>query len=131
MIKRHSLHLGTTEFLRADVDPETTPSGFLISARTLREWLEHFHIGLTSSHVTTSGGTTTIRQENQLSWLFSRDEVRVKSWEGGSRELSTEVKVDPTEFDDYEVFNGRVDLTLPMREFRVSKTLRDVVFEAD
>lgn len=123
MIKRHSLHLGQTEFLRADVDPDTTPSGFLIDARTLRDWLDHFHIGLTSSHVMTSAGTTTIRQENQLSWLFSRDEVRVKSWEGGSRELSTEIKVDPGEFVDYEVFTGRVDLTLPMREFRVSLPL--------
>lgn len=72
--------------------------------------------------MTTSAGTTTIRQENQLSWLFSRDEVRVKSWEGGSRELSTEIKVDPGEFLDYEVFNGRVDLTLPMREFRVCQS---------
>ena len=44
----------------------------------------------------------------------------MKSWEGGSRELSTEIRVDPGEFVDYEVFTGRVDLTLPMREFRVS-----------
>jgi hypothetical protein len=52
--------------------------------------------------------------------MFSRDEVRVKSWEGGTKELSTEIKVKKNDFDDYEVFNGRVDLTLPMREFRVS-----------
>jgi cell cycle checkpoint control protein RAD9A len=52
--------------------------------------------------------------------MFSRDEVRVKSWEGGTKELSTEIKVKKQDFDDYEVFNGRVDLTLPMREFRVS-----------
>jgi cell cycle checkpoint control protein RAD9A len=120
--KRHSLHLGTTEFLRADVDPDTTPSGFLVPARTLRTWLDHFHIGLTSSSISTSGGSTTIRQENQLSWMFARDEVRVKSWEGSTKELSTEIKVKKADFEDYDVFNGRVDLTLPMREFRVCRS---------
>jgi cell cycle checkpoint control protein RAD9A len=54
--------------------------------------------------------------------MFSRDEVRVKSWEGGTKELSTEIKVKKDDFEDYEVFNGRVDLTLPMREFRVGQT---------
>ena len=51
--------------------------------------------------------------------MFARDEVRVKSWEGGTKELSTEIKVKKEDFEDYDVFNGRVDLTLPMREFRV------------
>jgi len=54
--------------------------------------------------------------------MFATDEVRVKSWEGGSKELSTEIKVKKEDFDDYDVYNGRVDLTLPMREFRVCQT---------
>ena len=58
-----------------------------------------------------------------MSWMFARDEVRVKSWEGGTKELSTEIKVKKEDFEDYDVFNGRVDLTLPMREFRVSLVL--------
>jgi cell cycle checkpoint control protein RAD9A len=61
--------------------------------------------------------------------MFSRDEVRVKSWEGGTKELSTEIKVKKDDFEDYEVFNGRVDLTLPMREFRVGPVgvLQDIL----
>jgi len=51
--------------------------------------------------------------------MFARDEVRVKSWDGGTKELSTEIKVKKEDFEDYDIFNGRVDLTLPMREFRV------------
>lgn len=37
--------------------------------------------------------------------------------------MSTEIKVKKEDFEDYDVFNGRVDLTLPMREFRVSLVL--------
>lgn len=119
--KKHSLHVGSSEFLRADVNPDSTPSGFVVDAHTLREWLDHFHIGLTTSSATSSGGSTTIKQENQLSWMFAKHEVRIKSWEGGATGLSTEMKVDPAEFVDYDVYNGqRVDLTFPMREFRVS-----------
>ena len=118
--KKHSLHLATSEFPRAVVDPASTPSGFTIAARTLKQWLDHFSISLTTSGINTGPTGTTIRQENQLSWMFDRREVRVKSWEGGNKELCTEIKVDVAEFEDYEVVGPRVDLTLPMREFRVS-----------
>ena len=46
----------------------------------------------------------------------------MKSWESGSSTLQTEVKIDPAEFDDYILYSGiRVDLTVPMKEFRVSR----------
>lgn len=122
--KTHALHVGSSEFLRADVDPASTPSGFVIDARNLRDWLDHFHISLTTSSASSSGGAVTIKYENQLSWMFAPQEVRIKSWEGGSKDLSTEMRLDPKEFVDYYVYDDRrVDLTLPMREFRVSECM--------
>ncbi|WRT69439.1 uncharacterized protein IL334_006425 [Kwoniella shivajii] len=113
--KKHSLHLGASDFLRADVDPNTTPSGFVIATRTLRDWLDNFAISSGSAYPgnSTSGGT------DQLGWMFTKNEVRMKSWEGmGGGGLCTEIKVDTEEFQDYEVVGDRVDLTLPMKEFR-------------
>jgi len=61
------------------------------------------------------------RGENQLGWMFAHHEIRVKSWETTQSNLCTEIKVDPAEFDYYWLENNaRVDLTLPMKEFRVS-----------
>ena len=112
MTKKHSLHLTTSEFLRAEVDEDSTPSGFTIAARSLRDWLDHFSIALNP--------TAANRAESQLGWMFTEKEVRLKSWDSGSKELSTEIKVQEEEFDSYSLYmNKRVDLTLPMREFRV------------
>jgi cell cycle checkpoint control protein RAD9A len=115
--KKHSLHLGASEFLRAEVDPNTTPSSFTIAARSLRDMLDHFSMISTS----TSVGIPGIKSDNQLGWMFGKDEVRVKSWEGAAspQALVTEVRVDSGEFQGYWVEDGRVDLTLPMKEFRV------------
>lgn len=115
MTKKHSLHLGTSDFLRAEVDPNSTPSSFGISAKSLRDMLDHFSIASSSAFT----GIGSIRNENQLGWMFKRDEVRVKSWEGASKDLSTEIKLDPDEFEDYWVEVDGVQLTLPMKEFRV------------
>lgn len=44
----------------------------------------------------------------------------MKSWETGQTSLSTEIKLDPTgEFVNYWLEGERVDLTVPMKEFRV------------
>lgn len=118
--KRHSLNLGSAEFLRADVDPNSTPSSFTLPAKTLRDWLDHFALSSGPVSVGPQGGS---RGETQLSWLFSREEIRIKSWEGWTRELTTEIKVDAGEFAQYWLENGDVEFTLPMREFRVSTTL--------
>lgn len=59
--------------------------------------------------------------------MFGKNEVRLKSWEGANKDLCTEIKVDVAEFgadsdgrSRYWVEQERVDLTLPMKEFRVS-----------
>ncbi|WVQ96212.1 hypothetical protein IAU59_003316 [Kwoniella sp. CBS 9459] len=121
--KKHSLHLASSDFLRANVDPDTTPSGFVIITRTLRDWLDHFSLVSSSGYgsVNQSGGGT-----NQLGWMFTRNEVRVKSWEAmGGGGLSTEIKVDVDEFDDYEITEDRIDLTLPMKEFKATLVLAE------
>ncbi|KAK8849459.1 hypothetical protein IAR55_004792 [Kwoniella newhampshirensis] len=122
--KKHSLHLGSSDFLRADVDPDSTPSGFAIASRTLRDWLDHFSIAISStsgypSNNNSAGGL------NQLGWMFTQNEVRVKSWEGGASGLSTEIKVDVGEFEDYGLEKGRIDLTLPMKEFKATLVLAE------
>lgn len=117
--KKYSLHLQSSQFLRAVVDPESTPSGFQINARTLRDWLDHFNIAFSSS-VSGSGGG--VRGDSQLAWMFAPSEVRVKNFDGlASSGLSTEITLDVGEFTSYEVLSdtGRIDLTLPMREFKV------------
>lgn len=93
-------------------------SGFQISAKALRDWLDHFSIAFTSS--TTANGM--VKGDSQLAWRFSPNEVRVKNFENNASALSTEIKIDVAEFEDYEVMHddGHVDLALPMREFKVS-----------
>lgn len=96
------------------------PSGFMISARTLRDWLEHFNIAFSA----TTNANGAVRGDSQLAWRFGKKEVCVKTFENASTSsLSTEVKLNVGEFgDDYEVLHedDRVDLALPMREFKVS-----------
>ncbi|ORY34976.1 Rad9-domain-containing protein [Naematelia encephala] len=126
--KKHSLHLASTEFLRAEVDPDTTPSGFKVSARSLRDMLDHFSIAVSSSsnYAGLGGGVgVSIKAENQLGWMFAKHQVRIKSWDGANRDLSTEIVLDPEEFDEYEVYDDRVDLTLPMKEFRATLSLAE------
>ena len=78
--------------------------------------LDHFSLAAPGFQVNTG-----YRGENQLGWMFAQNEIRVKSWETTQSNLCTEIKVDPAEFDYYWLENNvRIDLTLPMREFRVS-----------
>ena len=54
--------------------------------------------------------------------MFAHNEIRLKSWETTQSNLCTEIKVDPAEFDYYWLENNdRIDLTLPMKEFRVNR----------
>lgn len=110
--------------MRAEVDPNSTPSGFSVPAKTLRDWLDHFSLSTTGA-VNIHG----VRPDNQLGWLFGKNEVRIKSWEGTSKGLCTELKLEAAEFgtdvDGYDRYwleseEGRVDLTIPMKEFSVS-----------
>ncbi|WVQ75207.1 hypothetical protein IAR50_004819 [Cryptococcus sp. DSM 104548] len=124
VIRKHSLHLATSPFDRVNVDPETTPSGFTISSRILREWLEHFTISFPSSSrdpLNQTGGLS------MLCWLFAEDHVRIKSFEGGGggAGLSTEIKVDTQEFEEFELVEDRVDMRMPMKEFKAVLSLAE------
>lgn len=114
MTKKHSLHLGPSQFLRVEVDPDSTPSSFSVSARSLRDVIDHF------SFAAPGFNANGFRGEHQLGWMFAGGEVRMKSWETGQTSLSTEIKLDPSgEFVNYWLEGDRVDLTVPMKEFRV------------
>ena len=118
--KKHSLHLASSDFLRAEVNSDTTPSSLTISAKSLRDILDHFAlVAPTGRH---NDGGMGVRGENQLGWMFTRTQVRIKSWEGVQQALMTEIKIDAGEFgqENYWVHEPRVDLTIPMKEFRVS-----------
>lgn len=119
VVKKHSLHLHASQFLRVIVDPDSTPSGFQISARELKDWLEHFSIAFGGS-INPNG---LVKGDSQLAWRFGQQEVRVRNFDTGpSSSLFTEIKLNVGEFRDYGVFHddGNVDLALPMREFKVS-----------
>ncbi|KAL1408287.1 hypothetical protein Q8F55_005093 [Vanrija albida] len=123
--KKHFLHLQASEFLRAVVDPATTPSGFQIAAKTLRDWFDHFTLAFTAP---ASNNSANVRGDTQLAWMLSLDEVRVKNLNGlATNSLSTEITLDVAEFTNYEVAggDGRVDLTLPMKEFKATLQLAE------
>jgi len=118
IIKKHFLHLQSSDFLRAIIDTNSAPCGFQIAAKTLREWLDHFNIAFSSS--TAPNGT--IKGDSQLAWRFAPHEVRVKNSENlNTAALMTEIKINVAEFQDYDIEaeDGVVDLALPMREFKV------------
>ncbi|ORX37984.1 Rad9-domain-containing protein [Kockovaella imperatae] len=122
--KKHSLHLAATDFERAEVNPDTTPSFFVISAKSLRDMLDHFAI-VAPTGMGSAGGLS-VRSENQLGWMFTRNQVRIKSWDTGQQTLMTEIKIDPGEFEEgYYVEYDRVDLTIPMKEFRATLNLAE------
>ena len=116
MIKRHSLHVATSEFLRAEVDPNSTPSSFQVSARSLRDFLDHFSAA-TPGFERGNGG---IPPDPHLGWMMGKKQIRMKTWETGQSSLSTEIKLDPDEFEYYWLEGDRVDFSVPMKEFRVS-----------
>lgn len=134
VIKKHSLNLDSSEFLRAEVNPDTTPSGLTADARQLRDILDHFNLTLGP------GGPGSGRTETQLGWMFTPSAIRIKSWTYVNREMQTEVVLDPAEFMSYEVAEApiqamqgsqdsrerrspRVELSMPMKEFHVSSVV--------
>ncbi|BEI88484.1 uncharacterized protein CcaverHIS019_0112020 [Cutaneotrichosporon cavernicola] len=96
--KKHFLHLHPSEGLRVVVDTEAQPSGFLVSARTLRDWLDHFSIAFTSS--TSSSGT--VRGDSHLAWQFTQNHIKIKNYETATTNvLATEVTLDVRDFSQY------------------------------
>ncbi|BEJ17581.1 hypothetical protein CspHIS471_0609820 [Cutaneotrichosporon sp. HIS471] len=96
--KKHFLHLHPSEGLRVVVDTEAQPSGFLVSARTLRDWLDHFSIAFTSS--TSSSGA--VRGDSHLAWQFTQNHVKIKNYETATTSvLATEVTLDVRDFNQY------------------------------
>jgi cell cycle checkpoint control protein RAD9A len=126
VIKTHSLNLSASPFLVATVDPASLTNNFVVPARTLRDWLDHFAAsGSTTAKAGTEATGNVNRQESELGWYFHPEQVRVRTWESGSaarRAISTELKIGVTEFDEYEI-SEIVCLTFPLREFRVSADL--------
>ncbi|EIW71745.1 hypothetical protein TREMEDRAFT_60659 [Tremella mesenterica DSM 1558] len=123
--KRHSLYLQTSDFPRPEVNPDSTPSGFTIDGTVIQEWLKHFDITLTSASTTSSSNNNVPRPEHMLNWMFSNERVKIRSSEGVGGQVTTTIDVSTQEFEDYEVVDGRVDLTLPMREFRAAFQLAE------
>lgn len=52
--------------------------------------------------------------------MMGKKQIRMKTWETGQSSLSTEIKLDPDEFEYYWLEGDRVDFSVPMKEFRVS-----------
>jgi cell cycle checkpoint control protein RAD9A len=133
VVKKHSLNLSPCECLVAEVDVNACPNNFLVPARTLKDWIEHFSVSGGNATITTSSGDgtgggrtggTTIKYENELGWYFSQTEIRVKTLEANrppamKQYLSTEIRIAPDEFDEYVIEQGPVQLAFPLREFRV------------
>ncbi|KAK4685786.1 hypothetical protein P7C73_g4354, partial [Tremellales sp. Uapishka_1] len=125
--KKHTLHLAASEFLRVEVDPDSTPSYFNITPKILKDWLDHFSataLGQSSS----SRHNNETKGENQLGWRFGKEDIRLRSWEGAASmsQLSTEIRIKKADFEDgYWVEGEEVELTLPMREFRATLGLID------
>jgi hypothetical protein len=120
VLKTHSLNLAPCNFLLAIVDPASTTCQFIVPSRTLKDWLDHFALSSTSSVGATTQNAAN-RYESELGWYFGDKEVRVKTFEGGGKKgISTEIRVDVGEFEEYWVDKAPVTLTFPMREFRVS-----------
>ncbi len=117
------MHLAPCTFLLAIVDPASTTSHFIVPSRTLKDWLDHFALSSTSSVGATTQNAAN-RYESELGWYFGEKEVRVKTFEGGGKKgISTEIRIDIGEFEEYWVDEAPVVVTFPMREFRVSPVL--------
>lgn len=124
VLKTHSLNLSSSEFLVANVHPDSLTNLFVIPARTLRDWLDHFAVSGSTIAKPASESTGNInRYETELGWLFDAQEVRVRTCEAGNagrKTISTEIKVAVTEFEEYKL-SAVTQLTFPMREFKVSR----------
>ncbi|GMK57477.1 hypothetical protein CspeluHIS016_0403110 [Cutaneotrichosporon spelunceum] len=113
--KKHFLHLHPSEGLRVIVDTDAQPSGFLVAARTLRDWLDHFSIAFSSS--TSNNGA--VRGDSHLAWQFTQNQVKIKNYETATTSvLATEVTLDVRDFSQYVLEQDVVELSLPMREFK-------------
>jgi cell cycle checkpoint control protein RAD9A len=123
VLKTHSLNLSPCTFLIAVVDPNSTLSRFVVPAKTLKDWIDHFALSGSTTSVPANATNPSNKYESELGWYFGEQEVRVKTWEGGGgatkKGISTEIKVDVNEFEEYYVEDPPVTLTFPMREFRV------------
>lgn len=114
------LHLHASEGLRVVVDTDTQPSGFLVQARTLRDWLEHFTIAFGSS------ANSVVKGDSHLAWQFTNNRVKIKNYETATTSmLATEITLDTRDFGQFQLDEDCVELSLPMREFKVGQCISD------
>lgn len=107
------------------VDDDTLTSRFVVPARTLRDWVDHFNLSAGGGGTQKLGDGTSIKYESELSWLFGSERVKIKTWEGGAssvlrRSISTEISLSVKEFEEYFLGDEMpVQMTFPMKEFKV------------
>lgn len=114
--KTHRLTYEAQEALYPSANPDNA-SIIVVGAEAVQEWLLHFAI--------------TGRGADISFWCEAEScSVRSKSDEfdaGKTRKsIQTEVKVDPTQFDVYQV-SGEVFLSLPLKEFRAAVAFAEAV----
>ncbi|PWN23126.1 hypothetical protein BCV69DRAFT_280742 [Microstroma glucosiphilum] len=114
--KTHRLTYEAQEALYPSANPDNA-SIIVVGAEAVQEWLLHFAI--------TGRGA-------DISFWCEADSCSVRSksdeFDVGKnrRSIQTEVKVDPTQFDVYQV-SGEVFLSLPLKEFRAAVAFAEAI----
>lgn len=114
VVKTHKLYLNQPPVILAPTLPQQRASRVTVGPRAVRDLLDHFGR----------------RADSQLQWMFSDNEVRVRSLERdadsqGKHQIATEISVPADEFDLYDVVVAPVGLAFHLREINASITLAE------
>ncbi|CAE6427862.1 unnamed protein product [Rhizoctonia solani] len=114
VVKTHKLYLNQPPVILAPSLPMQRPSRFVVGPRAMKDLLDHFGR----------------RADAQLQWMFSDDEVRVRSLERdadnqGKHQIATEISVPGEEFDVYDILYAPIGLAFHLREINASIALAE------
>ncbi|KAG8746836.1 hypothetical protein FRC10_003358 [Ceratobasidium sp. 414] len=114
VIKTHKLYLNQPPVILAPTLPRQRPSRVTVGPRAVRDLLDHFGR----------------RADSQLQWMFSAEDVRVRSLERdadsqGKHQIATEISVPADEFDLYDVLVPPIGLAFHLREINASIALAE------